>query len=108
MLKARTRLRRKEFEAYFATGRRFHSPSLMLVHAPLSEVRASAVAPKKVFKTAVLRNRFRRRVYDIVGRYMREGALKPGVYIYIAKSGATQLTHALLKDEITALISKIR
>ena len=105
MLSSKKRLDRKEFDRFFASGKRFHSPSLMLVYTESPSFQASAVAPKKIFKTAVSRNKFRRRVYDVYERLLREKAVT-GAYITIAKAGAQNLDYDSLKAELGALIHK--
>lgn len=105
MLSSKKRLNKKEFDRFFASGKRFHSPSLMLVYTTESTFHASAVAPKKIFKTAVSRNKFRRRVYEVYGRILHEKALT-GIYITIAKAGAEKLNYAALETELSSLVQK--
>ncbi len=105
MLKKKERLDRVTFNRFFSIGKRFHSPSLMLIYAPHETFHASAVAPKKLAKTAVLRNKFRRRIYDAFGRLQRE-KLFPGVFICVAKEAAPQASYDVLKDELCDLIRK--
>ncbi len=103
MLRKKERLNRTAFNRFFSSGTRVHSPSLMLVYSPDSEFHASAVAPKKIWKKAVERNKFRRRVYDAVRVLHKEKPLT-GAYIFIAKSGAQNTSYDALKKEILELI----
>jgi ribonuclease P protein component len=105
MLPSKKRLNKKEFDRFFVSGKRLHSPSLMLVYTPAASFHASAVAPKKIFKTAVSRNKFRRRIYDIYERMLREKALT-GICITIAKGGAEKLDYPTLKTELSSLVLK--
>jgi ribonuclease P protein component len=105
MLPKKERLDRVAFNRFFSVGTRFHSPSLMLIYSENEPFRASAVAPKKVAKTAVLRNKFRRRVYDVM-RHMKAETGARGVFIVIAKNGAATLSYDSLKDELHTLIRK--
>jgi ribonuclease P protein component len=105
MLQKKERLSRAEFNRFFSMGKRFHSPSLMLIYCRDAEFHASAVIGKKIAKTAVLRNKFRRRVYDLFGR-MRKEQTFTGVFICIAKEHAQTLTYTALKEEITEIIHK--
>jgi ribonuclease P protein component len=105
MLPRTKRLTRAEFTHFFKMGKRLHSPSLTVVYAPHTHFQASAVISKKIAKTAVLRNKFRRRVYDIFERQVR-GGLSKGVFICIAKGGASGLTYDALKAELNGLIHK--
>ena len=105
MLKKKERLSRLTFNRFFSVGKRLHSPHLMLIYSPHEAFHAGAVAPKKLAKTAVLRNKFRRRVYDVFERMQKEAPRK-GVFICIAKEGAAQSSYDVLKDELMALIHK--
>jgi len=105
MLKKKERLSRKEFNRFFSSGERIHSLALMVVYVQLDTFHASAVATKKIFATAVLRNKFRRRVYDILRRYGAEHNLK-GVFIVIAKTPARTIEYSDIKKEIIEVIRK--
>ncbi len=75
------------------------------MYTPDEYFRASAVISKKVAKSAVLRNKFRRRVYAVFETAVREG-LHSGVFICIAKVKAHTLPFEALKAELLALIHK--
>jgi ribonuclease P protein component len=105
MLKKKERLDRLTFNRFFSMGKRFHSPLLMIIYAPFATFHASAVAPKKLARTAVLRNKFRRRIYDVFGRLQKERAFT-GVFICVAKEGAPQVSYDVLKRELNELIRK--
>jgi ribonuclease P protein component len=106
MLKKQARLQRVAFDRSFALGKRSHTPYYTLVHVPEDAFRASAVAPKKVFRTAVERNTFRRRVYDIF-RHVHAETKCTGTYICIARSGARGASYAVLRDTLRAGVEKI-
>ena len=105
MLAKKERLNRVTFNRFFSVGKRFHSPLLMLIYAPYEEFHASAVAPKKLARTAVLRNKFRRRIYDVFSRLHKERPFT-GIFICIAKAGAPQVSYDTLKAELGELIRK--
>ncbi len=105
MLKKKERLSRRTFNRFFSVGRRIHSLHLMLIYAPYETFHAGAVAPKKLAKTAVLRNKFRRRIYDVFERIQKESPVK-GVFICIAKEGAPRSSYDVLKKELMELIHK--
>ncbi len=107
MLKKKERLSRSEFNRFFSVGKRFHSPLFTIIYAPNPTFHASAVMGKKIGKTAVLRNKFRRRVY---AGYERMHKLTPltGVYIVIAKSGAEKASFEMIERELSALTRKSR
>jgi ribonuclease P protein component len=106
MLSKDHRLTRTEFGAYFPKGKRLHSSSLMVVFSPHERLKASAVISKRIAKTAVERNKFRRRVYAVFEEmYRQEGSMK-GVFICIAKEHAVSVSRMDLKAELRALIHK--
>ena len=79
----------------------------MLIYSPHATFHASAVAPKKLAKTAVMRNKFRRRVYDVFERTHKATPLA-GVFICVAKEGAPQNTYETLTQELLTLIHKTK
>ena len=62
------RIPHKDFVVSFRSGQRYTSPAFTLVIAATKkeEVRYSVVVSKKVFSSAVMRNRWRRRIYSII------------------------------------------
>lgn len=71
----------------------------------MPDTRVSAVAPQKVAKTAVVRNRTRRRIYEAVRAI--EVSIKQGVYAAIfAKSGAIDASHDEISKDIENLFVK--
>ncbi len=106
MLPKKKRLNTKEFDRFFSLGRRFHFPSLTIIYAPYESLKVSAVAPKKVAPTAVLRNKLRRRIYNACARLEREKAYT-GVYICVGKKEALTLSYKALEVELSTLIRKI-
>lgn len=93
------RLNRTKFTEFFKRGRRFQSPALTLVYTPNISFQISIVVGKKVSKSAVERNRTRRRLYASVARFKEENAIAEGVCIVIAKPQAGALTRADLAKE---------
>lgn len=107
MLAKKERLNREAFNRFFASGKRYHSPNFQLIHSPFERFHGSVVVGKKVFKSAVRRNRLRRQVY---GQLYRAKATGPqtGVYILIAKPSAGTLTKAKLAPEVETLLAQAR
>lgn len=67
MLSGKNRLTVKEFDEVLTKGGVVHNPLFWLkVIKNSSETKISVICPKKVGKTAVLRNRYRRIVYEII------------------------------------------
>jgi ribonuclease P protein component len=105
MLKKKERLDRVSFNRFFSAGKRLHSPSLMLIYAPHEQFKVSAVVSKKIAKTAVLRNKFRRRIYNTCAR-LTKTERPSGVCIIIAKDGAIHMPYQTLTEELHELIHK--
>ncbi len=105
MLPKKERLTRAEFNRFFGLGRRKHSPSFQVVYYPYEALHVSVVVSKKIAKTAVLRNKIRRRIYDIVRLYRKEFGLT-GVYIFLAKAEAIPMKYDALKSAITTFLNK--
>lgn len=106
MLKKKERLDRKTFDRFFVSGKRYHTPNFQLVHTPMADFHGSSVVGKKVFKSAVRRNRLRRQVYGALYRARVRGALT-GVFIIIAKQSAGTLSKASITPEVEKLISQV-
>lgn len=106
MMRKKERLSRAEFNRFFSMGKRQNSPFFQLIYLPYSTRHASVVVSKKVEKTAVGRNKLRRRVYDIIRVYTHRENVT-GVFILIAKPAAKTLTFPALKADIIHLIGRV-
>lgn len=103
MLKKKERLTTKQFDRFFSSGRRHHSPLLTLLKSNHDTFHGSVVVGKKVYKGAVQRNRLRRRLYSILYRLSREKDLQ-GVYIILTKPASITANFADLKEELEKLV----
>lgn len=99
MLPRKERLSRKEFNRFFSFGKKIPSASFTLVYTPHEKLYTSVVVSKKTARTAVARNKARRRVYDIV-RKARDEQNIHGVYIFLTKSSVVHTDYATLKEEV--------
>jgi ribonuclease P protein component len=106
MLRKKERLSREAFNRFFSVGKRYHSPSLQLIYSPHDTFHASVVVSKKVARSAVKRNKIRRRIYDIVRNY-KQSNNETGVFIIITKPNVATYSYAVLKEEVLGLISSI-
>lgn len=104
MLKKKQRLTIIEFDRFFSSGRRQHTPLFTLITAEHPAFHGSVVVGKKVFKQAPDRNRLRRRLYSILYRLSQEDKLK-GVYIILTKPAAAKASFADLKASLQSLKS---
>ena len=105
MLPKKKRLTTEAFDRFFSIGKRFHSEHLQLIHTPLPEFHGSIVVGKKVYKTAVKRNRLRRQLYAVIYGLHRNGLLT-GVYIVIAKPQAKTVEASELCAELRTLVGR--
>lgn len=99
MLPKKERLTRIAFNRFFSGGRRSHTPLFTMIHAPYHELHVAVVVPKKVAKTAVVRNAIRRRVYESVRQYRKKYGLK-GVYIFLAKQSIVEVDFTDLREVV--------
>ena len=107
MVKKKERLNRETFNRFFSVGKRYHSPSLTLVHHPHDSFHASVVISKKVFKKASLRNRLRRRIYGVLEYEHRVSGLD-GVFIVVVKKEAGSMPYHKVSSELKKIIGRIR
>lgn len=103
MLSKKERLTKKEFDRFFANGRRCHGNLFTLVCGDSTTFHGAVVVGKKVFKHAVDRNRLRRRLYNILYRLSRDHDLK-GVYIILTKPAAAKATFAILRADLEKVL----
>ncbi len=86
------RLNRIEFTKYFASGRRTQGPYFTIISTDAPALKVAAVVGKKVSKSAVDRNRFRREIYGELKRQQQAGQLGDHAYIVIAKPSLAGLS----------------
>ena len=103
MLKKKQRLTKREFDQYFTSGKRFHTPLFQLIYVPENTFHGAAVVGKKVYKKAAHRNKLRRRLYAALYTLSREAAIT-GVYIVIAKPAAKESAYSELKESLSKVI----
>jgi ribonuclease P protein component len=98
---------KSDFARLFAKGRPFHARGLTLKAAPngRAETRVGFVVSTKVSKRAVVRNRIRRRLREIVR--LRLETLRPGFDVaFIVKAELVPLEHAELVQTVEYLLEK--
>ncbi len=104
MLARKNRLSRTDFDVLLKTGRAFHCPALSLrVAKTPGASRFSVVVSKKTAKTAVLRNRIRRRLYSLL-RAEREKLLSGFSAAFFVKE--KNLPYDVLRTEAATLLQK--
>ena len=106
MLPKKERLSRLEFNRFFSAGKRHHFPFVQVIVSPHEFLHASVVISKKIAKRAVVRNKIRRRIYDIVRHYRSAEGLR-GVFIFVVKPAISTLSYATLKSELNSALKTI-
>lgn len=105
MLAKKNRLSRDEFNRFFSLGKKVHTPYFQLIHLATEPFKVSVVVSKKVAKTAVQRNKIRRRIYDIVRNHQKQYSIT-GVYIFLTKPPITTLPYATLKENVVSCVER--
>lgn len=109
MLPKTRRIERISFKNILTEGKRYNSKSFVLYLAKIglygaeTPSRVAFSVSKKVIKTAVGRNRLRRRGYSILGKYLQ--GLKPGFYIFFVYKNEFEKDYSILEEEIKGLLS---
>jgi len=106
MLKKAHRLSTREFALVVERGREAYSPFFSLRFVPADSFKLSSTAPKKVWKTAVARNRFRRRIYAAVADVVYAEKPKPVFAALIGKRSIDDIEPAVLVRMLAELFVK--
>lgn len=106
MLKRSERLNRQQFSELGRNGKRFHSDVATISFTKHTNFHAAVVVSKKVSKSAVVRNTFRRRVYALLYQAKQKGQI--GVFVVVIKPEAKTVSRAVFKETITELIGRIQ
>lgn len=106
MLRRSHKLSVEQFNTVMEKGRVAHSPLFLVrIARDQSDTRIAAVGPVKFLKTAVSRNRVRRKIYEAVRIF--KGGMIHGVHvIIIAKPTILQSTQAEISADIKDLFVK--
>ncbi len=100
---------RNSIRKIFARGITTRGRYMMIryaTHPPQYPSRVAVVVSKKVFKSAVKRNRIRRRVYDIVRHRLDTQNLTVDVVFTVLSGEVLVMSHADLCSEIDSLIAR--
>jgi ribonuclease P protein component len=103
MLSKANRLSVKEFDLVVKTGREVCSPLFIIKYVPASNFKFSPTAPKKIFKTAVARNRTRRMIYAAVREIVYKKNIKPNTIVLIVKKDIKDIDSSRLISVIREL-----
>jgi ribonuclease P protein component len=109
MLNKRLRLHKtKDIDRVFKGGRVFHSPYFFIKTLKTREAgpRATVVVSTKVDKRAVKRNRLKRIVRVLLGKFLTQANLPPIDYIIILKPLAGKVSENLIVEAMDSWFSK--
>lgn len=109
MIPKLNRINREDFEKILKKGRLQNSGlfSLRFLENPYNTTNIGVVVSKKVAKTAVSRNKIRRRAYSLVQKYLKP--LKPPYFLaFFAKKGAEKAAFKEVEAEISDLLQKAK
>jgi ribonuclease P protein component len=107
VLSKRNRIKKAEFDGVFSSGKRFNSRNFTLIATRSPEYSACAFSvsvPKKHFKSAVLRNKVRRRLYAALGKAPFEAVGFKGVFI--VRKGIEEVPSTQLTEEVVEALAK--
>lgn len=111
MLPRTNKVGKRQFPSPTAPGRVFASPLFSGKVTPLADrttpARYAVVVSKKVAKSAVARNKIRRRVFAIIRTH--KGIEKQGfAMVFYMRNPATIAPYQALEDAVTDALGKIR
>jgi ribonuclease P protein component len=104
MLSKERRIERKLFKPLLESRNYLHSEHFMLKTAPSAQAKAAVSVSKKVSKSAVARNRVRRRAYAAIHTLFPTLGAK--LYLVSAKPGSEKLKGEAIASELAGLIKK--
>lgn len=107
MLPKNKRISKDSFKSILLKGIPYHATNFTLRTLPSEKEGFAVLVSKKVAKSAVDRNRIRRRVYSLL-RDVLPNIKIVSKNIISAKSGAKDLTFERQKEEIVGLFKKAR
>lgn len=106
MLAKKQRLTVAAFDEFFKRGRRFHGAYVTLVFTPYETDHGAVVVGKKVFKSAVKRNRLRRQLYPLLRAHFSSKHVS-GVYQCLVKPTAKAVAIADIRDDLRAQLARV-
>ena len=108
MLSKQNRLSTREFAFVIDKGKEIRSPFFTIKYVEADCFKFSPVAPKKTFKTAVLRNQTRRRVYAAAREIFCTKQVKQHMIALIVKKDIREIDSPRLVHELVGLFVKAR
>ncbi len=92
----------------YQKGKSVYSPNIKLLYAPSQKhnYRVSVVVSKKVHKSAVVRNRIRRRVYEYVREYLQATTNSVDLIFIVQAPHLADIPADELQKELDSLLQK--
>ena len=106
MLPKSSRIPRALFKPLLESRQYFNSEHFSLRVASSDTVRIAISVSKKISKSAVVRNKIRRRAYSVFRNTI--STLKPGLYLVVAKQNAQKMKGKDLENELKLLVVSCR
>lgn len=108
MLPSNRRIERKLFSHIMTKSKRYHSTSFVFYVStiegkPNSPSRFSFSVSKKILKSAVLRNKQRRRGYSVINKHLK--VIKPGFLCFFVYKNGFHTNFSDLEKDIQGLLS---
>lgn len=103
MLKKKNRLSNSEFTSHFKTGRRQQSEYFTTVTNKADFFKAAVVVGKKVYKSAVDRNKLKRRIYTALS----QASIENQILLILVKPLFAKLSRRQQQIEINDLIGRV-
>lgn len=109
MINKSYRINKKEFDSIIKNGFSCNSSffSLKFLENKEKISKFSVVVSKKVTKSAIFRNKTRRRVYSIL-KNEQKNLKKQGFFMFFAKKDLVKKDFSVIKADILYILSKIK
>jgi ribonuclease P protein component len=102
MLPKKKRVTKEVFQTIIKGGKTFSTPFFLFFYINTKNPQYAFVAPKKVFKTAVMRNKYRRIGYNVLNSiHIKQGS---GVFFY--KKAILTTKQPEIKENILFILKK--
>jgi ribonuclease P protein component len=95
MVPKHKRVTKDFFERVFKEGKIYSGEYMyckVLVDIHLAVPHYAVVVPKKITRSAVLRNKFKRQGYAVIKKYEKENEVIPGIYLFFIKTDLSKLS----------------
>ena len=102
MFKKAHRLSTREFNHFFSAGKKHHSKHLTIITHPHPTLKVAVVVGKKVSKSAVKRNVYKRRVLALLKEVLGD---QSGVYIVLVKPTFATLARKVATQEVQSAVA---